>query len=365
MSTTRRSLLRSAGVLAGVATVPGRATATRAPPKEAYQPQASKNWWYANAHLFSPDGEPLYDVSAAFIADHGGDAAGHLMLFTLVDYETGDTVATAVEGLVEPSTERYAATFTSPEATGRVRRTGADPFTFDLEVSVDGVDLSLTYGTDYARKTRENYREGGGTANVLLWNQAGCSGTVSTPRADGDRRVGGVGFLEHVWGTWSRVPQKGIDFANAHLGRPGRGDGLPTDASLYFRRTFYHGAPGAGTVLEDVGPVLYLTRDGRTWHAAESVTCTFDGAPCEDHRTGTPDRGRIRGAFPGGGLVDVAFDQRPHATVRIPGDESLGNVHEGAADLRGHVVFPGERRRRPVDGFAQTEHQRFGPQYPY
>lgn len=365
MPTTRRVLLRNAGALAGLAAGGGTASAAPGPPKEAYQPQATKNWWYTNAHLFSPDGEPLYDVSAAFIADHGGDAAGHLMLFTLVDYETGDTTATAVEGLVEPSTERYAATFSSPEATGRVRRTGADPFTFDLEVSVEGVDLSLTYATDYARKTRENYREGGGTANVLFWNQARCSGTIATPRSDGDRRVAGVGFLEHVWGSWSRVPQKGIDFVNGHIGRPGRGDGLPTDASIYFRRTFYHGAPEAGTVLEDVGPVLYLTRDGRTWYVTESVTCTFDGHPCEEHRTGTPDRGRIRGTFADDGSIDVRFDQRRHATVRIPEHESLGNVHEGAADLCGHLTFPGERGRRPVDGLAQTEHQRFGPQYPY
>lgn len=369
-------MLRGLGAASGLALLPGLSgaeptigsaedgggAADRGPPKEAYQPQSSKNWWYGNAHLFA-DGEPRFDFSFAIIADHGGDAAGHLLLVTLVDYETGETIGTNVEGIVQPSVERYAASFTGHDASGAVRRTGADPFTFDLSVAVAGVDVTLAYETAYDRKTREGYPEGGGTGNVLFWNQARCSGEVAT--GDGTTRVEGVGFLEHVWGTWSRAPQKGIDFVNGHLGRPGEGDGLPTRASFYFRRTFYHGTPASGPIQDDVGPVLYLTLDGQTWHAAREVACTFDGAPCEEHRTGTPDAGRIRGDFEDGGRLDVTFDQRPHATVSIPDAEPLGNIHEGAADLSGSLTTPGEAGPRPVEGLAQSEHQRFGPQYPY
>lgn len=362
MPRPRRSVLRAAGALGGLALAPGVSAGEPGPPKEAYQPDASKNWWYCNGHLYE-DGDARFDYSVAIIADHGGDAAGHLLLFTLVDYETGETVATNLEGVVEPSVERYAATFTGPDASARVERTGARPFTFELAVSASEVDLALRYETAYDRKTREGYPEGGGVGNVLFWNQARCSGTVST--GDGETSVEGVGFLEHVWGTWSRAPQKGIDFLNGHLGRPGEGSGPPTRASVYFRRTFYHGTPASGPIREDVGPVLYLSRDGRTWYAATDVTCTFDGEPCAEHRTGTPESGRIRGQFADGGRLDVTFDQRQHATVSIPGEEPLGNVHEGAASLSGAVCFPDERRRRPIGGIAQTEHQRFGPRYEY
>lgn len=362
MPRRRRSVLRTAGALGGLALVPGVSVGETRPPKEAYQPDASKNWWYCNGHLYE-DGTLRYDFSVAFIADHGGDAAGHLLLFTLVDYGAGGTVARNVEGVLEPSIERYAASFAGADASGWVERTGAAPFAFDLSVSVGEVDLTLAYETAYDRKTREGYPEGGGRGNVLFWNQARCSGTVST--AEGETTVRGVGFLEHVWGTWSRAPQKGIDFLNGHLGRPGEGAGPPTSASVYFRRTFYHGTPASGPIREDVGPVLYLTRDGRLWYAAADLTCTFDGEPCSRHRTGTPDYGRLRGTFADGGRLDLSFDQRRHATVSIPDDEPLGNVHEGAAELSGSVRFPGEKRRRPVGGIAQTEHQRFGPRYDY
>lgn len=377
MRLSRRGLLRGAGALAGArlaGTAAGsnprssRKEASRArestasrPPEEAYQPQASKNWWYVNGHLFA-EGDLAYDFSTALVADHGGDAAGHLLLFTLVGYEDGRRVGTSVEGRVVPSTERYAARFEAAHgsASAEVVRYDADPFRFLLRVSVGSVELDLLYRTRYDRKVREDYLEGGGTANVLFWNQAACEGTLSTPA--GDRGVDGVGFLEHVWGTWSRAPQKGIDFVNAHLGRDGK---VPRGASAYFRRTFYHGTPATGPVHDDVGPVLYLTPDGERWYAAREVECIFDGRPCSEHRTGTPDRGRVRGTFADGGELDVRFDQRPHATISIPGHRPLGNVHEGAADLRGHVRFPGEARRRPVAGLAQTEHQRFAPFYPY
>lgn len=362
MRLSRRRLLHVAGGLASTRLVGTAAGASPTPPREAYQPQASKNWWYLNGHLFE-DGDLAYDFSTAFVADHGGDVAGHLLLFTLVGYEDGRRVAQAVEGRIVPSTERYAARFEAAHgsASAEVIRYDADPFRFRLHVSVGSVDLHLGYETEYDRKVRTDYIEGGGTANVLFWNQAGCKGTLSTP--DGDRGMHGVGFLEHVWGTWSRAPQKGIDFVNAHLGHPS--EAVHCGASAYFRRTFYQGAPAGGAVHGDVGPVLYLTPDGETWHAARDVMCTFDGRPCSEHRTGTPDRGRIRGTFDDGGNLDVRFDQRPHATISIPEHRPLGNIHEGAADLRGHVRFPGERRRRPVAGLAQTEHQRFAPFYPY
>lgn len=367
MRLTRRALLSASGTFgaagfAGVGTAAdvGDRTDGPTPPTEAYQPTASKNWWYVNAHLY--DGRtPRYNLSSALVMDHGGDAAGHLLLFTLVDDETGETLGVNHEGAITPNGDRYGARFRGGSNEVRLERVDGDPDApGEFVLSVSGKhDVALRFSADDGPRTREGYREGGGVANVLFWNQAGCEG-----RVEGDA-VTGVGFVEHVWGTWSRVPQKGIDFVNAHLGRPGRGNDPPTDASVYFRRTFYHGTPASGPVLSDVGPVLYLTPDGETWYEAETVECSADGDPCEAHRTGTPDSMRIVGTFAADGRVDLRLDQRPHATISIPDEEPLGTVHEGAADVTGSVRLPDRHGRRPVEGIAQTEHQRFAPFYEF
>lgn len=365
MRLTRRTFLRASGTLAGVGvagvgTAAARDPVTPTPPKEAYQPSSSKNWWYSNAHLY--DGRtPRYNLSVALVMDHGGDAAGHLLLFTLVDYETGETVGENHEGVITPNPETYGAHYRGESNAVRLERvagTAGGPGEFVLSVAGEH-DVRLRFRADDVPRTREDYREGGGVANVLFWNQVRCEGRV------GDTGVTGVGFLEHVWGTWSRVPQKGIDFVNAHLGRPGRGNDPPTDASVYFRRTFYHGTPVSGPVLADVGPVLFLTPDGETWYVADTIECSADGEPCEDHRTDTPDHLRIAGTFAEDGRVDLRLDQRPHATISIPEVEPLGNVHEGAAEVRGMLRLPDRNGPRPVEGIAQTEHQRFAPFYEF
>lgn len=333
------------------------------PPAEAYQPGWSKNWWYVNAHLFDAEtGELRFDLSAAIIMDHGGDLAGHILLFSLVDYETGETIGTANGGVVVPNIDAYGGDFLGPSVEGQLVRSGEDPDAFELGLEGD-VDVNLTFTSGYDAKARTGYQEGGGLSNVLFWNQATVEGELEA--SDGPLEVTGVGFVEHVWGTWSRVPQKGIDFVNVHLNESGTTEGPPTGPSVYFRRTFYHGTPASGAVLDDVGPVLYLSHDGETFHEAETITCTFDGDPCSDHRVGTPDGATIEATFGDGGHIRLTLDQRTHATIAIPPEEPLGNVHEGAADVTGELRLPGDDQARPVEGMAQTEHQRFGPFYPY
>lgn len=336
------------------------AAADLLPPDEAYQPTATKNWWYVNAHLYDEAGDLRFDLSAAIVLDHGGDVPGHLLLFTLVDYETGEQVAGNAEGIVRPDLDAYGATFTGPSASARLERVGSSPDAFELALS-GPYEADLRFETDYAAETRKGYREGAGLANVLFWNQAQVAGNVTTDA--GTHNVTGVGFAEHVWGTWSRIPQKGIDFVNVHLATADAGDGPPTDASVYLRRTFYHGSPGPREPPDDVGPVLFLTADGQTWHEASTIDCTFDGAPCRDHRTGTPGTGQVQAWFPGGGHLNITLDPRPHATIAIPSEDPAARIHEGAADVDGTLRLPGEEAGQNVTGIAQTEHQRFAPFY--
>jgi hypothetical protein len=414
---SRRGLLAGggslvAGSLAGGALtgVAGVAAGQTSPPPEAYQPDASKNWWYFNGHLYdaTPPYEPLYDYSAAIVID--ANATGPVFLFTLVEYGAdGRRIALSTEGAATASTENYEATFSSPAATGSVVQTrdggddgsvgtsGPTEWTVDLDPG-GGVSLDLDYSSGYAPKLRANYPEGTGTANVYFWNQAGIDGTVGV---DGTARpVVGVGFLEHVWGTWSRVSQRGIDFINVHLDDPDRatGDGgsgsdgsgsgalgagdaggadgrprtvesLPRGSSVYFRRTFYQATPDGEPLREDVGPVLYFSRDGRRWLDATAIECAYteaDGSvvPCSAHRSGVPRAVDVRATLEDGSRLALRLDAVPDATISIPEfGQAIGRVHEGAATAAGVLTAPDGSERR-VTGVAQTEHQRFGPFYP-
>jgi hypothetical protein len=323
--------------------------------------------------------------------EHGGDTAGHIQLFTLVenDDESDLRVAESTHGVVRPSTVNYEAHFRSADARGHVVRIDdGDPQRWHVYMDPEPpVSLALRYASRYEPKLHENHREGGVVANVVFWNQATLEGRLPTP--DGDRPVVGVGFLEHVWGAWSRVPQKGVDYFNVHLADetgspvdPGRSpaagppDGsagsLPTWGSVYCRRTFYHGVPedaeSGRTVLEDVSPDLYLTVDGETWYEATDLEVTVtepdgDRVDLSEHRRGRPVAVDIEAGFEEGG--SLSLDALPDATIPNPHEGfSVGNVHEGAA-VQGTVRLPGARTDRRVSGVAQTEHQRYGPQHPY
>jgi hypothetical protein len=65
MELSRRRLLGGLGAFGGALAVPRRAAA-RTPPPEAYQPAATKNWWYFNGHLYDPGdpADPRYDYMA-------------------------------------------------------------------------------------------------------------------------------------------------------------------------------------------------------------------------------------------------------------------------------------------------------------
>lgn len=396
---SRRRLLGGVAALGGGVPMADRAGADPRPPPEAYQPAATKNWWYFNGHLFDPENpsEPRYDLMGAYVMEHGGDTAGHIQLFTFVENDDpeGLRVGESTNGVVQPSTDNYAAYFRSPDATGHVVRTDdGDPQRWLLYMDPEApVSVELQYASTYEPKLHENYREGGGVGNVVFWNQATLEGRVRTP--DGVQPVVGVGFLEHVWGAWSRVPQKGVDYLNVHLetesgppkdrdenaekgpaaGAPA--DDLPTWGSVYCRRTFYHGAPtdpdaeSGRPVLEDVGPDLYLTVDGETWHEATDLSVYVtepDGDRVEqsEHRRGRPVAVDLEAAFEDGGALSLSLDALPDATIPNPHElASVGNVHEGAATVEGTVRLPGEHSDRRVSGVAQTEHQRYGPQYPY
>lgn len=399
---SRRRLLGGIGAIAGGLGTQGRVAATPTPPPEAHQPTASKNWWYFNSHLYDPTAletpetptEPLYDQMGTYDMEHGGDTAGHIQLFTFVENqrEDGRRIGETTHGTIMPSTENYAAHYRSADATGHVVQTSdEDPTRWQVYMDPEApVTVDLEYTSTYAPRLHRMYQEGGGFGNVVFWNQATVEGHVRTP--DGEQPVVGVGFLEHVWGTWSRVPQRGVDYFNVHLDSSAddetQSGSLPTWASVYCRRTFYHGTPsdpgsdepGSGDgdpVLEDVGPELEFTLDGETWYVDTDPTVMVteeDGEtkPIAEHRDGRPVAVDIEATLTGSGSsaqsgsLSLHLDAYPDATIYNPHQgESLGNVHEGAATVTGEVQLPGEQLTRTVSGIAQTEHQRYGPQYPY
>lgn len=395
---SRRRLLGGVGAIAGGLGTQGRVAATPTPPPEAYQPTASKNWWYFNSHLYDPADldasetptEPLYNQMGTYDMEHGGDTAGHIQLFTFVENQRdeGRRIGETTHGAIVPSTENYAAHYRSADATGHVVQT-ADEAPARWQVYMDPeapVTVDLEYTSHYTPRLHRMYQEGGGFGNVVFWNQATVEGHVRT--SEGEQPVVGVGFLEHVWGTWSRVPQRGVDYFNVHLDSPSAPDetshgSLPTWASVYCRRTFYHGTPsdpGSGDgdpILEDVGPDLEFTVDGETWYVATDLSVTVtegDGEtkPIAEHRDGRPVAVDIDATIARSessvetGSLSLHLDAYPDAKIYNPHrGESLGTVHEGAATVDGTVTLPGEQEPRTVSGVAQTEHQRYGPQYPY
>lgn len=384
---SRRRFLQGSAALVGLGAAPP-VEAQAATPPEAYQPAATKNWWYFNGHLYDPDDLrlPLYDFSGAYVMEHGGDTAGHKGLFTFVengvpDDEGGLRVGEGTNGVIRPSTDTYRARYDSPDANGLVvRYDDGDPQRWALFMDPEApVELRLDYRSTYDSRIKRNYQEGGGVGNVIYWNQAELDGTVATP--DGTRDVVGVGFLEHVWGAWSRVPQKGVDYFNIHLNedRGRSADRLPTWGSVYCRRTFYHGVPTgqdpdeSERPLADVGPDLVFTPDGESWYEATDLEIPVtepdgDRVAISEHRQGRPVAAEFRADLEGDGALQLTLDALPDATIRNPADQlSVGTVNEGAATVEGHVRLPdtGSRRRVPVSGIAQTEHQRYGPQYPY
>jgi len=380
-SLSRRRLLRGAATLGGLGTA-STASGAGTPPPEAYQPAATKNWWYFNGHLYDPADtrDPLYDFSGAYVMEHGGDTAGHIGLFTFVENRRAEglRIGESTNGRIVPATDNYAAEYESTAASGRVVRTDdGNPQRWDLTMDPEApVRLDLSYESGDDPVVKRNYQEGGGLGNVIFWNQATLEGTVETP--DGTRPVVGVGFLEHVWGQWSRVPQKGVDYLNVHLDAAGASaGGLPTWGSVYCRRTFYHGVP-TGTdpdesvrPLSDVGPDLTFTADGETFYDAtdlEVVVTEPDGDRVDigDHRRGRPVAVDIEAELECDGALTLHLEALPDATIPNPSEgASVGDVNEGAAVVEGEVRLPNGGGRRQVSGIAQTEHQRYGPQYPY
>lgn len=378
---SRRRFIQGTAAL-GVLGAAGPVGAQEATPPEAYQPAATKNWWYFNGHLYDPDDlrAPVYDFSGAYVMEHGGDTAGHIGLFTFVENhaEDGLRIAESTNGLITPSTDNYEARYESTDASGHIVRTDdGDPQRWTLTMRPEApVDLDLEYTSTYAPRIKRNYQEGGGVGNVIFWNQAELEGTVQTPA--GPQEVVGVGFLEHVWGAWSRVPLKGVDYFNIHLDSNAgfSRDGLPTWGSVYCRRTFYHGVPtdtdpeNSARPLEDVGPDLVFTTDGETWYEATDLDIVVtepdgDRVPISEHRRGRPVAAEFRAELEGGGALTLDLDTFPNATIPNPSERlSVGDVNEGAATVAGEVDLP-DGGRRQVSGIAQTEHQRYGPQYPY
>ena len=85
-----------------------------------------------------------------------------------------------------------------------------------------------------------------------------------------------------------------------------------------------------------------------------------------DHRRGWQVAVDIEAELECDGALTLHLEALPDATIPNPSEgASVGDVNEGAAAVEGEVRLPNGGRRRQVSGIAQTEHQRYGPQYPY
>jgi len=91
-----------------------------------------------------------------------------------------------------------------------------------------------------------------------------------------------------------------------------------------------------------------------------------DRVDIADHRRGRPVAVDIEAELECDGGLTLHLEALPDATIPNPSEAvSVGDVNEGAATVEGEVRLPNGGGRRQVSGIAQTEHQRYGSQYPY
>jgi hypothetical protein len=320
--------------------------------EEPPHPEALHEWWFVTVQNAAGEtGCGPWQAMVSAVADR--EAIHDQLLFT-----------TVVEGVASNHSQEFllGAMRRSRDAVGRTvvtigrsRIVGTHP-RWRVRASARGATLDLHLDASGVTLWHRRAPEGWGVLEITYAIRAAASGTL---RVGGRTcEVTGTGYVEHVWGTWSRIPMWGVDYLNAHL---------EGGWSAYARRTPMRGEsslyPRLGLDPEDLYPPVLVLRDpGGRMHEASGVAFTLTEST-EIH----PDLGvplpasyAVTGtiAAPGGPRrVTLAVADPVLATIFF--ETTSSGVLEGWAPAT--LTLEGAA---PLAGTAEVEFQRFGTTFP-
>jgi hypothetical protein len=310
--------------------------------------EAPHEWWYVAVQ--SPEEGPCgpWQAMVSFVrdAEAGNDA---LLVTTVVD---GVPANHTIE--FPRRSMGYGFFGPVPEMPSYVVFLGdnyfsVDRFTGERYVEASSGNTRLVLFLDAATPSLWHRRtiEGAGLLDVTMAPRANVSGRLEVNGVQCP--ASGLGFYEHVWGTWSRVPMWGVDFLSAHA----------ADWSVVARRTPMRGESRGLPTNALAEPVMIVT-DGT--HIFEADTATFAMTESGTHpELGVPIPTGYEVTGTGFGLtgpasVSLAIGSPVLATILLP---LSSGILEGWAPAT--VTVDGVSNA----GTSEAELQRFGTTYPH
>lgn len=319
--------------------------------EEPPHPEALHEWWFFTVQ--NPTGDTLcgpWQAMVSPVADR--ESVNDRLLFTAVI----DGVPLNFSQEFLPGSMERGATKGATEVTlGASRFSGAHP-SWTVHAETAEATLDLTLDATHESLWRRRAPEGWGLLEITFAVRAAATGSLHMAATGRTCAVTGTGYVEHVWGTWSRIPMWGVDYLNAHL------DG---GWSAYARRTPMRGEdslyPRLGLRAEDFyPPTLVLRAPDGTVTEAHGVAFVLDESSVTHADLGVPLPLRyvVTGVLPNGQTATLTVADPALATILFPATSSGVLEGWGSAEL----ALAGDP---PMTGTVEIEMQRFGTTFPH
>lgn len=323
--------------------------------EEPPHPEAAHEWWFFTVQ--NPGGAcGPWQAMASFVADREA-VQDQLLLTTVVDGVSHNFSQEFSPG----SLSRTSSEGTTTLSLGSSNANGAHS-TWTVHAQTGGATLDLNLTPSDSTLWHRRAPEGGGALEITFEVKTAATGSLTIP-GDKTCQVTGTGYVEHVWGNWSRVPAWGVDFLNAHL------DG---GWSAYARRTPMRGQAQFNQYFgldgEKYWPPALIVSNGTDTFEARNVTFTMTEDPNTidpQLRIPMPVEYEVRGTdfrSPAGApspptAVVLEVTSPTLATIFFPTTSS--GVLEGWGQAS--LTVDGVARA----GTSEIELQRFGTTYPH
>ena len=319
--------------------------------EEPPHPEALHEWWFFTVQSSAGEtGCGPWQAMVSPVADR--EAVTERLLFTAV---IGGIAHDFTEEFPPGSIQRRATDGTTEVSVGASRFRGAHP-SWAVHAQTSGATLDLVLDATGETLWRRRAPEGWGVLEITFAIRAAATGTLRVAATGQTCAVTGTGYVEHVWGSWSRVPMWGVDYLDAHL------DG---GWSAYARRTPMRGEdslyPRLALNANDFYPpaLLLRTPDGHVLEA-EGVTFVLEESSTNHPDLGVPLPARyiVGGALPDGRTATLTVTDPALATILFPTTSSGVLEGWGSAEL----TLTGDP---PRTGTSEIEMQRFGTTFPH
>lgn len=309
--------------------------------------EAMHEWWYAA--IQSSGAGPCGPWQAMVSLVRDAEAAGDHLFFTTVFGE--DAVDRSHE--YPPGSMSYATSGDLPASEYQVRLDSSsvhvERFTgvrrFQVSAGDAVLDVIMTKSTQTLWRRRS--AEGWGAIEVIMAPRATVTGSLTV--AGKVCPVNGLGYFEHVWGSWSRVPMWGVDFLSAHAG----------EWSVVARRTPMRGETRGFPTNALAEPVMIVTDGTHIYEAATTSFAMTEGGEHPDLLVPLPESYTVIGTgFEADfSVVTLTVGEPTLASVILPLTSS--GILEGwaAASITIDAVTHA--------GTAEVEMQRYGTRYPH